>query len=31
MEFFTHRRKVTTKWARPAAGHVDAANFDGKM
>uniref|UniRef100_A0A7S1CDT3 Aldehyde dehydrogenase domain-containing protein n=1 Tax=Bicosoecida sp. CB-2014 TaxID=1486930 RepID=A0A7S1CDT3_9STRA len=31
MEFFTRRRKITTKWARPAGFDGDLASFDGKM
>lgn len=32
MEFFSNRRKVTTKWSIPVhAGGVDLANFDGRM
>lgn len=32
VEFFTRRRKITTKWTVPSgAGTVDLANFDGRM
>lgn len=32
MEFFSRRRKVTTKWTRPSGGGVvDLASFDGRM
>lgn len=30
-EFFSRRRKITTKWTRPTGGAVDLASFDGKM